>query len=198
MKLITCQHEWVRQCRKRYRCNPPKGYWFENAHYPRSEKMGETGTIPLWYPDHIVQGVLQTLEYNYPCIFTRNVDELQVLSEVYPEYVDLYRKAEYVCRSYAGTRGAAAGFASERYRSSPEYLETRRESGLSAWTNKTGAFSEEGVKERMEKRSKPVVIMTPSETLTFPSLSSAARHFGVDRKTISRWRTHCPHGYVIN
>ena len=116
---------------------------------------------------------------------------------VYPEYVNLYKEAEFICRSYAGTRGAAAGFASEEYRSSPEYMETRKESGRSAWINKTGAFSEEGVRRRMEKRSTPVVVKTPQETLSFPSLSSAARHFQVDRKTISRWRSHCPHGYVI-
>jgi len=103
MKLITCQHEWVEHCRLRYRCNPPVGYWFEDAHYPLSKKMGGTSTVPLWYPDHIVQGVLQTLEYNYPCIFTRNVDEPGVLAEVYPEYLNLYREAEFISKSCAGT-----------------------------------------------------------------------------------------------
>ena len=188
MKLITCQHEWVEHCRLRYRCNPPVGYWFEDAHYPLSKKMGGTSTVPLWYPDHIVQGVLQTLEYNYPCIFTRNVEELHILGTVYPEYVDLYREAEFISRSYAGTLGAAAGFASEEYRSTPEYTIVRQESGKKAWENKTGAFSEEGIRKRMEKRSSPVVVKTTKEVLHFPSLSAAARHFQVDRATIRRWK----------
>jgi hypothetical protein len=103
MELITCQHEWVEQCQRRYRCDPPDGYWFEDAHYPLSKKLGGTETVSLWYPDHIVQGTLQTLEYSYPCIFTRNIDEPNILSEVYPEYVDLYQQAEFICKSYAGS-----------------------------------------------------------------------------------------------
>lgn len=103
MKLITCQHEWVDVCTARYRCEPPIGYWFEEAHYPLSKKLGGTETIRLWYPDHIVQGALQTIEYNYPCIFTRNVDEPYILAEVYPEYVELYRQAESICKAHAGS-----------------------------------------------------------------------------------------------
>ena len=197
MELVTCQHEWVKQCQKRYRCNPPQGYWFEDAHYPLSKALGGTSTTRLWYPDHVVQGVLQTLEFNYPCIFTRNVDEMFVLSEVYPEYVDLYKKAAFVCRSFAGVKGSAAGFCSEEYKSSPEYLETRRSSGRRAWEDKIGAFSEEGVRKRMEVRSTPVKVTTPEEVLTFPSMSAAARHFGVNQSTVRRWKKHCARGYKV-
>ena len=186
--MIICQHDWVNQCRKRYRCNPPEGYWFEKAHYPLSEGLGGTETIPLWYPDHIVQGILQTLEYNYPCIFTRNLNELQILSEVYPEYIDLYQKAVFICKSYAGKLGAMAGFASESYRSSPEYKEVRQKSGKKAVEQKLGAFSEKGVSKRMKVRSNPVVVTTTEGTLHFESLTVAAHYFGVNRSTISRWR----------
>jgi hypothetical protein len=192
MKLITCQHEWVETCTTRYRCDPPVGFWFEDAHYPLSQKLGGTETVRLWYPDHIVQGALQTIEHNYPCIFTRNTNELQILSDVYPEYVDIYKQAEFISRSYAGSLGAKAGFASERYKSSPEYLTPRRKSGLSAWENKVGAFSEEGIRLRLAKRSTPIVVETADGTLKFPSLTATARHFNVDRKTISRWMGSLP------
>ena len=192
MKLITCQHEWVAVCTARYRCDPPAGFWFEDAHYPLSLKLGGTETVRLWYPDHIVQGALQTIEYNYPCIFTRNTNELDILSEVYPEYISTYKQAEFISRSYAGSLGAKAGFASESYKSSPEYLTIRRESGTKAWSNKTGAFSEEGIRLRLAKRSTPVTVETTEGILNFSSLSAAARHFNVDRKTISRWRGGLP------
>ena len=188
MNLITCQHEWVKHCQQRYRCDPPVGFWFEDAHYPLSRKLGGETTIPLWYPDHIVQGVLQTLEYNYPCIFTRNTDESRILADVYPDYLDLYWQAVFICKSCAGTLGAIAGFASPEYKTTTEYLETRQKSGKKAWEQKTGAFSEEGVRKRLEKRSTPITITTKTEVLSFPSLSAAARHFGVDRATISRWK----------
>ena len=189
MELILCQHEWVSQCLKRYRCEPPTGYWFEEAHYPLSKKLGGTEIIPLWYPDHIVQGVLQTIEYSYPCIFTRNVDELQILGSVYPEYISMYRKAEFISRSYAGKLGAAAGCASEEYRATPEYTVVRQESGKKAWKNKTGAFSEEGVRRRLKVRSNPVAITTVQGTFNFESLTAAAQHFKVNRSTISRWKS---------
>jgi len=103
MNIITCQHEWVRQCQTGYRCNPPVGFHFENAHYPLSEKQGGTETVRLWYPDHIVQGILQTLELGRPCIDTRKYKkELGILSEVYPHYVDLYGEAYRFCKTYQG------------------------------------------------------------------------------------------------
>jgi hypothetical protein len=105
MKLITCQHEWVDACTTRYRCEPPTGYHFEDAHYPLSEKQGETNTIPLWYPDHIVQGILQTLECEYPCIYTGKRDiERPIIELIYPEYLELYDKAYKMCQSYSGRK----------------------------------------------------------------------------------------------
>jgi len=189
MKLVECQHEWVKHCRLRYRCDPPVGYWFENAHYPLSEKMGGTETIPLWYPDHIVQGVLQTIEYSYPCIFTRNVEEPRILSKVYPEYAYLYQQAAHLCKSYAGKLGAMAGFASEEYMLSPDYKEVRKRGGSKAFEEKLGAFSSEGVRRRLKVRSNPVAITTVQGTFNFESLTAAAQHFKVNRSTISRWKS---------
>lgn len=192
MELITCQHEWVKQCQLSYKCKPPVGYWFEDAHYPLSKKLGGASTVRLWYPDHIVQGVLQTLEYQHPCIFTRNVREPYILEEVYPEYLDLYWQAVRICKSYAGKKGAVAGIASEKYRSSAEYKESRVKSGKKAWENKTGAFSQLGTQKRLKKISAPVRVETVDGIIIFPSITAAAQYYGVDRRTIDRWMRRLP------
>ena len=137
--MITCQHEWVKQCQIRYRHEPPSSYHFENAHYPLSERLGGTETVPLWYPDHIVQGVLQTFEYNHPCICPKKYKiERKVISEVYPEYLGLYEKAYVFCQKFAGKRGGdkaaelGLGALSEEYRNSQEYVLTRKLNGKRA------------------------------------------------------------------
>ena len=106
MKLITCQHEWVEHCQVRYRCDPPsKEFSFQEAHYPLSERLGEVNTVYLWYPDHIVQGVLQTAELSYPCIYTgKRKSERVILEHVYPEYVELYDQAYSFCQAFSGRR----------------------------------------------------------------------------------------------
>jgi hypothetical protein len=109
MELITCQHEWVSHCKIKYRVDPPEGFHWENAHYPLSEKLGGMDTVLMWYPDHIVQGCLQTMEYGYPCIYTgRKKIERKILETVYPEYLGLYDQAYRVCQKYSGRRRGLA------------------------------------------------------------------------------------------
>jgi hypothetical protein len=109
MELLTCQHDWVSQCKLRYRVDPPWGYHWEEAHYPLSEQLGGTDTVSLWYPDHIVQGCLQTLEYKYPCIYTgKRKVERKIIEEVYPEYLETYDRAYRVCQAYSGRRRGLA------------------------------------------------------------------------------------------
>jgi len=108
---------------------------------------------------------------------------------VYPEYVDLYQQAAHLCKSYAGKRGAVAGFASEKYMLSPDYKEVRKKAGNKAFEEKLGAFSIEGVRRRLEVRSNPVVITTVHGMISFKSLTAAAQHFKVNRSTISRWKS---------
>ena len=110
MNFILCQHEWINQCTLRYKVDPPTGYHFEQAHYPESEKRGGTSTVPLWYPDHIVHGILQTLALNYPCLDTRKYKlESIILSQVYPEYLRLYWEVYSFCKSVAGKVGGPKG-----------------------------------------------------------------------------------------
>jgi hypothetical protein len=108
--IIRCQQEWVDQCITRYRVEPPEGYHWENAHFPKSEKLGETNTIRLWHPDHIVQGCLQTLQFQHPCIDTRKLRiERPILEREYPEYLEVYDEAYRFCQSYFGKIGGVKG-----------------------------------------------------------------------------------------
>ena len=100
--IITCQHEWVKQCQLRYRSEPPTGYHFEDAHYPEPECRNGAETARLWYPDHIVHGALQTLNLLHPCMHGCRVHvEREILLTVYPEYAELYEEAYKFCQSFA-------------------------------------------------------------------------------------------------
>lgn len=69
------QHEWVYGCYAYYLDNyiepgnPEDGVW-EDAHWPVPKCLGGTKTIPLLKEHHAVQGVLQSEEWNHPCIFS--------------------------------------------------------------------------------------------------------------------------------
>jgi hypothetical protein len=140
MNLVTCQHEWVEQCQLRYRVDPPSGYHWEEAHYPLSRQLGGCETVRLWYPDHIVQGALQTLEHGYPCMDTRKErSERAILQSVYPEYLQVYEEAYYLCKSYAGVlRGKVTGpitvknktgIHSQEYKTSEKYIKDKQKAG---------------------------------------------------------------------
>jgi len=105
MTTTTCQIEWVRQCKIKYRVDPPSGYHYENAHFPLSEKLGEKQTTPLWYPDHIIQGCLQTLNLKYPCIDVRKKSfEREIVSREYPEYLETYDLAYTFVQTFAAKK----------------------------------------------------------------------------------------------
>jgi hypothetical protein len=152
------QENWVTTCLSGYRVNPPRGYHFENAHYPLSKKLGGTKTIRLWYPDHIVQGCLQTLENNYPCIDTRKADrERSILRDVYPEYLDLYDQATLICRRHANNKQALSG---------------HREKARTSAT---------------QKRKRPVFITCPKgEIYLFESCTEAGRKFNLHLGELSK------------
>ena len=99
------QTSWVNSCQSRYRCNPPQEFHFEEAHYPVSRALGGTKTVRLWYPDHIIQGCLQTRESHYPCLDPRKIKiEYEIIQTVYPEHLELYRETLYWCQSFFAKR----------------------------------------------------------------------------------------------
>jgi hypothetical protein len=68
------QHEWVVGCQRYYAenyyepGNPEDGEWHD-CHYPVPKCLGGTETVKLLKEHHAVQGVLQSEEYNIPCIW---------------------------------------------------------------------------------------------------------------------------------
>jgi hypothetical protein len=144
--------------------------------------MGGTNETSLWYPDHIVQGVLQTLEYDYPCIDTRKYSiEVEILKREHPEYVEMYWVAYHLCQSHAG-----------------------RVSGLKQWGSKLGMFArdEDSIKESsrkgalvVQKRLGPLLGLTPEQIVDKNTKSAKTQKergtgmFGVEkreRSTLSR------------
>ncbi len=76
------QHEWVLGCQRYYAenyyepGNPEDGIW-EDCHYPVPKCLGGTETVKLLKEHHAVQGVLQSEEYQIPCIWGWEVKYLR-------------------------------------------------------------------------------------------------------------------------
>jgi len=102
------QHEWVKKCLEKYhREKLPSGETWELAHYPTPLCLGGTETILLWSRDHTVQGVLQSEEFDHPCVCWKASDSDRRNIEVfYPEYLSLLEKWFFELRSRAGKIGA--------------------------------------------------------------------------------------------
>ena len=103
-ELILSQYEWVDQCLTKYRHEPDANAKFETAHFPKSRVMGGVSTIQLLPEDHVVQGLLATLEFGVPNIYPGSFRrDMALLQEHYPEYLPLYEETYRFCQSYAGT-----------------------------------------------------------------------------------------------
>jgi hypothetical protein len=135
LQMIKNQAEWVAKCLESYEKEMPQGYRFENAHFPKSKELGGKTVVRLWRPHHIIQGVLQTFEYKFPCIFVGDSKrERQILSEVYPEYIDLYDQAYAFCQAFAGMKTVqkAVGIHSEEYKNSEVRIANCKKGGATA------------------------------------------------------------------
>jgi hypothetical protein len=133
--MILNQAEWVAQCLQRYATEAPQGYRFENAHFPLSKELGGKTTVRLHSPDHVIQGILQTIEYKYPCIFVGDSKrERQILAEVYPEYLPLYDEVYKFCQSFAGMKTVqnSVGIHSENYKNSEARIANCKKGGATA------------------------------------------------------------------
>jgi hypothetical protein len=81
------QTDFVKSCLLKYESTSiPSGEWWEDAHYPIPRCKGGTATVKLWRSDHAIQGLLQSEEYDHPCIWG---DELQWLPS---DYHELFKK----------------------------------------------------------------------------------------------------------
>jgi len=88
---MLSQKEFVENCYNWYReadlqpGNPEDGNW-EEAHYPIPKCKDGTETILLLREHHAIQGVIQSVEYQWRCIWG---DEEKYLSG---EYLELFKK----------------------------------------------------------------------------------------------------------
>ena len=102
-KSMITQKEWVEGCyayyaENHYEINNPEDGEWHDAHYPVPECKYGTETIPLLKQHHAIQGVLQSEEYQHPCVWGWEEPYLQ------GEVLVLYRK----WKSEQGRLGATA------------------------------------------------------------------------------------------
>ena len=117
------QHDFVASCLVKYRLEPlPPGECWEDAHYPTPKCLKGTETVPLWSRDHSAQGLLQSEEFDHPCMHQyRKEHDLQNLRHHYPELLPLYDKWYTEHQKRAGRRAAelsrerGTGFYSQTY-----------------------------------------------------------------------------------
>lgn len=206
MRIITCQHEWVKQRQLCYRVEPPTGYHFEDAHYPEPECRNGVETVKLWYPDHAVHGALQTLNLQHPCMHGYRVHlDRNIVQAVYPEYLEIFEEAYTFCQKFASERGCSkagkiggrvtrqrgAGIFDPEVRSQAveKYKETyTKEKRTEAMLKRAQNLGPEALSEIARKtnlgRMVAVTVTTSEKTKSFESLRQASRELGVHRRVI--------------
>ena len=113
LTAITNQHIWVAGCYEYYRRmmyepgNPEDGEWHA-AHWPVPGCKGGTQTILLLKEHHAVHGVLQSEEWQHPCIFGWEIAFLT------GEILDLFQKWRTELSGLAGTRARELSTPEER------------------------------------------------------------------------------------
>ena len=163
--MIT-QQELVGGCLRYYsenwyeRGNPEDGKW-EMAHFPVPKCKGGTETILLLREHHAVQGLLQSEEFNHPCI---GFWEQKHLPE---EYLPLLKKWRAVMRVLA-IRGLW-GDTTKEYRR--EKTKTRREMALMA-------------------RRKRIEVIYNGERFEFSSIAAASAELNIPSQTLSHRLCH--------
>lgn len=61
---------FVTECLQKYAAEPlPEGEWWEEAHHPIPACLGGQETVKLWRSDHVVHGLLQSEQFDHPCMF---------------------------------------------------------------------------------------------------------------------------------
>ena len=125
---MVTQKDLVESCLVKYRWEPlPEGEWFEEAHYPEPKNKGGT-TVRLWRRDHCAQGVLQSEELGYPCIFG---DEKFYLEKYYPELLPLWEKWVKALKELGGQTGGRVSYKKQVGIFSPDFNHNPQE--LSTW-----------------------------------------------------------------
>ncbi len=211
MSIVLNQHDFVASCLVKYRLEPlPPGECWEDAHYPTPKCLKGTETVPLWSRDHSAQGLLQSEEFDHPCIHTFSLEkDRQNLGKYYPEYLPLLEKwvSEKGRRvpKEAVLRGAEA--TKKKLDKDPEMKGEFRRKFLDCCSKGTEAYlrkreedeefreksdehlrkiSSDGGRARAEAQRKTVKLKKKEEEgwQEFPSLAAAAAALGLQRNKI--------------
>jgi hypothetical protein len=91
---VKSQQQFIDECLEKYKCVslPISEHW-EDAHYPIPNCLGGTETIRLWSRDHAAHGVIQSEEFDHPCLHSYRWHLDRSLIELYyPELLTLLDK----------------------------------------------------------------------------------------------------------
>lgn len=85
-------NDFVESCSIKYRLEPgPSEEKIEYAHHPTPKCLGGIETVPLWKSDHAVHNVLQSQEFDHPCVYGWErqylVEEWEWLLPVFDHYL---------------------------------------------------------------------------------------------------------------
>ena len=171
------QHIFVEQCLIKYRWESlPEGQTWEWAHYPLPKCLGGTDVIALWSCDHSLQGLMQSEEYDHPCLHGVRYDwDLLNLLEYYPEYVGLLDKWTRINRSRAGQKSMTPGRASEMGQKS-------RDMGVGLQDPKHKETCVRQSRENAAKQAKKTLCVDTG--VVYDNRMAASRATGIDRVLI--------------
>ena len=142
------QKNFVEGCLSKYKWETiPEGQNWHDAHYPVPECLGGTETVRLWISDHAVQGVLQSEEYQTPCVFGWEAEWLngELLEKFRYWRSELGRYAQ-SCMSTQDLRKGYEGMKKVYSGHSPELYQQIKETNL---RNNPNHYSDMGKKARI-------------------------------------------------
>jgi hypothetical protein len=166
------QHDFVKECQKWYLDadlqpgNPEDGEWHE-CHYPAPKCLGGTETVLLLKEHHAIQGVLQSEEYDHPCVYGW---EKEYCTGAYAPLYKKWKHLQVLLTHASRDPDAHANRAREALKNlTPEQRQqahenshkTCKELKVGIWSEGAG---EKGRKSRWERDRIPIILVHPDGT----------------------------------
>ena len=194
ISIMITQREYVEGCLQWYReadlqpGNPEDGEWHE-CHYPVPKCLGGTGTVLLLKRHHAIQGVLQSEEYDHPCIYGW---EKQYCTG---QFKKLYRKWKYrqIKLSHAArdqeafaviaARNLANITPEQKQKAHTNSHKTCKKLGIAVWDPDTGR---KGREARWERDRIAIILIHPDgQEELWRSAKEAAEHYGLHGQNLN-------------
>jgi hypothetical protein len=144
---MLTQEEWVQSCLSKYRWEPlPANQKWEAAHFPLPECLGGEDTVLLWSADHVVQGLLQSVEHDHKCFTHKaNKTDMFYLTVYHPEYLELFERLKSQFNSRIGKIGGRKIVELKlgvHSRSAEQMTADGRKGAITNMNNKAGLFGQ--------------------------------------------------------